>query len=414
MRLSIHTLGTRGDFQPYLALAAGLEAAGHDVQLVAPAQFAQLVHQRRVDFEPLSREFLAMLDDPEVQAFMGGRASINVALRLFKRMRPVMLEIFEQQWRAASRYRPDLLIWHPKAIAVPHLAERLKIGSMLASPLPVCTPTSAFPTPLLPFASLGPLNQLSHSLVLHGATALYGETLRRWREQTLQLPARGKPPDPLGTLYGYSSAVLPKPPDWGAAVHVTGYWFLEDDEPWQTDPELARFLQTDPTPIYIGFGSMPTAQSAQLAGTVREAVIAAGVRAVVATGGGGALSAMQASEQILCIDSAPHHLLFPLLAAVVHHGGAGTTAAALKAGKPNFICPFLGDQPFWGRRVADLGIGPEPIAIRRLTTERLAHALREITTRQDLLTRAHQLAQALERENGVKTAVEIIEQRLRA
>jgi sterol 3beta-glucosyltransferase len=414
MRLSIHTLGTRGDFQPYLALADALEAAGHDVQLVAPAQFAQLLRQRRIEFEPLSREFLAMLDEPEVQAFMGGGARIDVALRLFKRMRPVMLEIFEQQWRAASGYRPDLLIWHPKGLAVPHIAERLKIGSMLASPLPVCTPTSAFPTPLLPFASLGPFNRLSHSFVLHGATALYGETLRRWREQTLQLPARGKPPDPLGTLYSYSSAVLPKPPDWGADVHVTGYWFLEDDESWQPHPELARFLQTDPTPVYIGFGSMPTAQSAQLAGTVREAVIAAGVRAVVATGGGGALRAMQSSEQIHCIDGAPHHLLFPLLAAVVHHGGAGTTAAALKAGKPNFICPFLGDQPFWGRRVADLGIGPEPIAIRRLTTERLAHALREITTHQDMITRARQLSQVLERENGVKTAVEIIEQRLRA
>ena len=409
MRVSIHTLGTRGDFQPYLALAAGLEAAGHHVQLAAPAQFAPLVHRQRIDFEPLSREFLAMLDDPEVQAFMSGRARINAALRFFKRMQPVMLEIFEQQWRAASSYRPDLLIWHPKAIAVPHIAERLKIGSMLASPLPVCTPTSAFPSPLLPFASLGPFNRLSHSFVLHGATALYGDMLRRWREQVLQLPARGKPPNPLGTLYGYSPAVVPKPPDWGADVHVTGYWFVEDDEHWQPDPELAGFLQTDPTPIYIGFGSMPTAQSAETAGTVREAVIAAGVRAVVATGGGGALRAMQPSEQIHCIDGAPHHLLFPLLAAVVHHGGAGTTAAALQAGKPNFICPFLGDQPFWGRRVADLGVGPEPMGIRQLTAERLAHALREITTRQDLATRAHQLAQALERENGVKTAVEIIE-----
>ena len=40
MRFSIHTLGTRGDVQPYLALARGLLARGHKVLLVAPAQFA--------------------------------------------------------------------------------------------------------------------------------------------------------------------------------------------------------------------------------------------------------------------------------------------------------------------------------------------------------------------------------------
>lgn len=146
MRFSIHTLGTRGDFQPYLALASGLEAAGHHVQLAASAQFAPLVRQRRVDFVPLSPEFLAMLDDPEVQAFMGGRARIDVGLRLFKRMRPVMMEIFEQQWQAACGYRPDLLIWHPKAIAVPHIAERLKTGSLLASPISCAVVTRALAT----------------------------------------------------------------------------------------------------------------------------------------------------------------------------------------------------------------------------------------------------------------------------
>lgn len=29
MRVSIHTLGTRGDVQPYLALARGLKERGH-------------------------------------------------------------------------------------------------------------------------------------------------------------------------------------------------------------------------------------------------------------------------------------------------------------------------------------------------------------------------------------------------
>jgi sterol 3beta-glucosyltransferase len=65
------------------------------------------------------------------------------------------------------------------------------------------------------------------------------------------------------------------------------------------------------------------------------------------------------------------------MAAVVHHGGAGTTAAGLRAGRPTIVIPFFVDQPFWGRRVADLGVGPEPIPFKDLSAERLASSINE-------------------------------------
>ncbi|EEY62341.1 uncharacterized protein PITG_22472 [Phytophthora infestans T30-4] len=61
----------------------------------------------------------------------------------------------------------------------------------------------------------------------------------------------------------------------------------------------------------------------------------------------------------------------PRVCAVVHHGGAGTTAAGLLAGKPTFIVPFFGDQPFWGHAVVKAGVGVEPCPISQLTTEKL-------------------------------------------
>ena len=66
------------------------------------------------------------------------------------------------------------------------------------------------------------------------------------------------------------------------------------------------------------------------------------------------------------------------MAAVVHHGGAGTTDC-WHARRHCRHPPLFGDQPFWERRVAALGIGPEPIAQKRLTVERLAAALRRVT-----------------------------------
>ena len=100
------------------------------------------------------------------------------------------------------------------------------------------------------------------------------------------------------------------------------------------------------------------------------------------------------------------------MAAVVHHGGAGTTAESLRAGVPTVVVPHLGDQPFWGRRVAELGVGPQPIPKGRLTAERLAAAIRQAVTDPILRTRAQALGALIRAEDGVAVAVEQIERAL--
>lgn len=78
------------------------------------------------------------------------------------------------------------------------------------------------------------------------------------------------------------------------------------------------------------------------------------------------------------IDSAPHDWLFERVRAVVHHGGAGTTATGLYAGKPTFIVPFFGDQPFWGAAVHRAGAGPAPVPIDNLTEDAIFKSLSEL------------------------------------
>jgi UDP:flavonoid glycosyltransferase YjiC (YdhE family) len=90
---------------------------------------------------------------------------------------------------------------------------------------------------------------------------------------------------------------------------------------------------------------------------------------------------------------------------VVHHGGAGTTGAALIAGVPAVVVPFMMDQPFWGARVAELGAGPQPIPRSRLTEGRLADALRVATTDETMRSTAAALGKKLQQEDGVGQAV---------
>ncbi|OQA17999.1 MAG: Desosaminyl transferase EryCIII precursor [Chloroflexi bacterium ADurb.Bin360] len=112
--------------------------------------------------------------------------------------------------------------------------------------------------------------------------------------------------------------------------------------------------------------------------------------------------------KLTMIDSIPHSWLFQRMAAVVHHGGAGTTAAGLRAGVPGIIVPFFADQPFWGARVAELGVGPKPIPRKSLTAEQLSRAIQVAVTNADMRQRAANLGAKIQSEDGVAEAVEII------
>jgi sterol 3beta-glucosyltransferase len=140
---------------------------------------------------------------------------------------------------------------------------------------------------------------------------------------------------------------------------------------------------------------------------VIDGVRMAGQRALLLRGWG-ALDALPPAADLFTLDFAPHDWLFPRCAAVVHHGGAGTTHAALRAGRPAVVCPFFGDQPFWGWRVAEVGAGPQPIPQRALAApdgaDRLAAALRAALT-PAMQSRAAAFAALMRAEDGVAAAV---------
>lgn len=408
MRVAIETLGSRGDVQPYVALALALLARGHDVQLAAPTQFQDFVEGHRISYVALPGEFLTLLDTPEGKAAIAGGKGFSSGLKLLKHIRPLMMQLFDCEWQAVQSFAPDIIVYHPKSLVSPYMATSLGIPHVLASPVPGLTPTKAFPSPLLPFPRLGPFNQLSHKLALKAVDLLLGRDLKTWRERSLGTEAE-RPAPQAGTIYAYSPAILPKPEDWGPDVLVSGYWFL--DEPlWTPDPALARFLDNGPPPVYFGFGSMPGLNAEAVTGMILQALQMTGKRGVLASGSG-AISTGRAEGRVFFLDSAPHDQLFPYMDAVVHHGGAGTTAAGLRAGLATQIIPFFGDQPFWGRRVAELGAGPPQLERASLSTETLANAL---TALDDpiMRKRAQSLSDAIKSDPGVEAAVDFLERRL--
>jgi len=216
---------------------------------------------------------------------------------------------------------------------------------------------------------------------------------------------------PVPRLYSYSPLVIPKPADWDAHAHVTGYRFLDHSPDWQPPAALLDFLAAGPPPVYVGFGSLMPAHAERTTALVLEALRRSGQRGLLAQGWG-ALQQSDLPDDVLMLQAAPHDWLFPRMRAVVHHGGAGTTAAGLRAGVPSIVVPFGADQPFWGGRVHHLGVGPRPIAYKNLTVQRLAEAIHIATSDQALRQRAAALGEQLRSEDGVAQAIKIVEQYL--
>jgi sterol 3beta-glucosyltransferase len=412
VNILINTFGTRGDIQPFIALALGLQSAGHRVALGTSAGYGDFVTGYGVSHIAMDNTLLEM-----AQASMDDVPGMRDAMRMLKQMNGAMRQMMQDEWQATQTFGPDMIIYHPKCLGSLHIADKLGIPAILSLPLPLYTPTRAFAAPLVgavPFGSL--FNRTTY--VMHRAqSAMMAGLVNSFRQQTLGLSAQGRfasvlkrgNGDPVPVLYPFSPFVIPVPDDYPAHVHVTGYWFLPDDNDWQPDPALTAFLDAGPAPVYVGFGSMAFKKDiAARTQSILSALAATAQRAILARGWGG-LSAADLPENVMMIDAVPHDWLFPRMSAVIHHGGAGTTAAGLRAGKPTLICPFIADQPFWGKVVHDLGVGPAPISVKKLTVDSMTAALREMTGNPAMRHKAEAVGAKIRAEDGVANAVAVIE-----
>ncbi len=157
--------------------------------------------------------------------------------------------------------------------------------------------------------------------------------------------------------------------------------------------------------VYLGFGSMPSVDRAAIVGIAVELFEHHGARVILHSPYGEEANA-ELPPGVLAVGSTDHTSLFPRVDLIVHHGGAGTTAAGLRSGVPQFIVPHIVDQFFHGRRIAELGIGPAPVAKRKLTTAAIARALQD---RFKYRAKAQSLRALIAPEGGAKQAADHLE-----
>ncbi len=415
MRIVINTLGTQGDVQPYVALGSGLQDAGHDVLLVTHKVFEPFVRTHGLRIYPISIDPRQVL----IQQSLANVGNNPVAMVQFlhRNFQGALRSIFVDTMAAGRG--AELMVNSGLSHAGWHVAEKLNIPPLAAFLWPV-TPSrwqrGAMSKPTPPWLPLrGALAYLSTKLFNQLFFLVMLPLVNECRQSILQLPPMSaleywsvdSPRHGSPILYGYSAHVVPKPPDWCDKQQISGYWFLDRADGYRPEKGLSNFLAKGQPPIYVGFGSIVDHEREQVTRAVLGALRQTGLRAVL-LGGWSDLGAEGTPAFVHRVEAVPHDWLFPRVAAAVHHGGAGTTAAGLRAGIPNVIVPSFGDQFFWGSRVHELGVGPEPIPRDGLTASSLAQAIERAVEDSDMKRRACELGRLIRNEDGIMTAVRLI------
>lgn len=210
-------------------------------------------------------------------------------------------------------------------------------------------------------------------------------------------------------INGYSDLFFHQAEDWPSNIHTTGNWFIDKEPNFIPPTELTNFIDNGESPIYIGFGSMKDINTFRSTlNIIKEALDICKQRAVVGLGWSTLSFQEKLPDNIFLIESIPHSWLFPKMKLLVHHGGAGTTATGLCAGKATIIIPHNADQPAWGQKVYELGVGSKPIKKTKLTASKLASAI-HFVLQESIISNAQKFGEKLRQETGVANAVKIID-----
>lgn len=413
MRIALLAAGTRGDYQPILAVGRGLAARGHEVGVTATSDYVEDVRAAGLRPEPIPGDVMHTYREEIVDQMPAGlHGQMELMAQVARLMAPSVALTMRDLWPRYDGFVSTALsaTWAGLFGAEP----RPNVLMMFVPALPTIWGDSSLYSVeegrSLRNLTSGLRMMRSASKVVSPAEAemlhcgLTRRDRRRALRQIMLAPA----------FVANTPMVITPRRISGRDVRCAGYPFLDSPAGTALAPPVEEFLAAGPPPIYVGLGShtLPAVRDA-----MRHCVDAAlqlGHRVIVMRGSGLEREGRY-GDDVAFVGDAPHELLFPRTAAIIHHCGAGTIAQALRAGRPQVGVPFITDQPFFARRVQEIGVAGAPVPSREAGGAQGVAVLRD-SIRQALspqvVRRAETVGEAMRAEDGVAGCVAEIERAL--
>lgn len=415
-RIVLTTIGSLGDLHPYVALARGLKARGHEPILATSGIHRARIERQGLAYFPVRPHLHEFEQDYDAfRRYMDRKSGTQAIFReLFL---PSLRSSFDDLIQAVDG--ADLLISHTVAFAAPLVAEITQIPWLSATLQPLSFPSryqGFVPAEMPWFRHLKPVWPWVHRPIIQ-----VGRTrLRRWTEpvgalrRELGLPEGGDAlfegsHAPGGVLALFSSAFAARQPDWPAQVVVTGFPFLDESRDTELSPETREFLAQGDPPLVFTLGSSAVMDAGRFYHESLEAARRLKRRAVLLVGNDprnqppGAIGG-----DVLVIPYAPHADLFRRAAAIVHQGGVGTTAQALRSGRPMLVVPWAHDQFDNADRVCRLGVS-RTLYRQHYSSRTVATNLAALLDNPTTVARSEAIGQRIQSEDGIAVACDVIE-----
>ena len=419
-KVVLATVGSHGDLNPMIAVALGLQQQGFYPVIATSSEYRAKVAAASIAFEavrPSSEQARTDLGLSEQELFQ--RVASDPAFLLRDLPMPYARGAYEEMrvvLDGAEILLSTVLAFGARLAAeklgVPQMGVALQPGMFLSAYDPAMNPHAVTISKLC--RRLGPG-------VTGAAVWLLKKVVNRWTAPLAALRTEiGLPPypgnlifdatfSPLGNLALYSRVLGGVQPDYPPRTEVTGFAFYDEDpeEGAATGADLARFLAAGEPPIAFVLGSAAHVDAGDYFHVSVEAARALGRRAVVVTGSAPA-AGLSTSADVFACRYARYSQLFAGAAVNVHQGGIGTLAQAMRAGKPEIVVPFHGDQLDNGTRVERLGAA-RVVAREKYRKDRVVAELARVLNDPTYAAAATRVAAKVRSEDGVGQAVAAVQ-----
>ena len=410
MKALFLSIGSRGDMEPFLALAVLFRKRGWEVHCGMPAQFESLASDQNLPFTPFDPRFIDLIDGKEGRDIMGQKGSIPKRLltyiKLARKSFSLQGPMIREQRDLILNEKPDLVIYHGKCIypVIWGMQNHGKTIMMSAMPC-IMHPVAAYPNVGMPLFGGPGWNLWTYKLynsIFATITRKMCKYLPKAEVDKKQLTKRSIKDFLLNKqpyYYSISPAVFPRPTSWPDHVKLTGFRDLPKAQAYTPPPELEVFLKEHQKVLFISFGSMVNNNPKAKTEAIISLLAKHKIPAILNTSWGGLNENVSHPEHVLFVQNIPYDWLFPKVYAVMHHGGSGTTHTGLKNGCATMVIPHIVDQFFWNRLIAKIGAGPMGMPIKKLNALRLEEKLLDLWMNRDYKLKAEQLARQMAKED---------------